>query len=87
MSMVLAKVSFIFIFYLKTALVNAVTNALVRIREEKICFIVELCSVAVSLSRPTEKVMSSSVTSTPSKRHKHGKVTHVSLAKKRETVV
>ena len=39
MSVVLAKVSFIFIFYLKTALVNAVTNALDRLREEKVCFI------------------------------------------------
>ena len=87
MSVVLAKVSFIFIFHLKTALVNAVTNALDRIREEKVCFIVELCSVAVSLSQPTEKVVSSSVTSTRSKRHKHGKVTDVSLANKRETVV
>ena len=73
--MVLAKVSFIFIFYLKTALVNAVTDALDGIREEKVCFIVELCSVAVSLSRPSEKVASSAVISTRSNRHKHGKVT------------
>ena len=82
--MVLAKVSFIFIFYLKTALVNAVTDALYRIRVGKVCFIVELCSVAVSLSWPTEKVVSSAVISTRSKRHKHGKATYLSPTNKRE---
>ena len=84
MSVVLAKVSFIFILYLKTALVNAVTNALDRLREEKVCFIVAWRFRYHGLPR---KVVSSAVISTRSKGHKHGKVTYVSLANKRETVV
>ena len=61
---------------LKTALVNAIAYALDRIREERVFHIVEPCSMSVSLSRSTEKVASSAVISTRSKRHKHGKVTH-----------